>query len=151
VRKFKFLVPEIVLSIRPFYATQILEGKKTIELRRRFPVSSAQGAIALIYATAPVQAIVGQVKISSVELLPLSGLWKKARKLASIAKSDFDQYFDGLSSGYALHLESATEFSSPILATDLVNQFDFVPPQSFRYIGIKHEDLLRDERLQVSN
>ena len=33
---------DVLVSIRPFYASKILNGHKTVELRRRFPESLAR-------------------------------------------------------------------------------------------------------------
>lgn len=143
--------PEIVLSIKPNYANLILSGQKTIELRRRFPQSISSRVVALIYSTAPTQAIIGQVTIVSVEKLPITKLWNTTKGETFITKTDFDRYFSGLSEGFALRLEKPKKFNSPIVVSDLVERFDFLPPQSFRYIRQEHGSLLSDERLQATH
>ena len=40
---------DVVLSIRPHYSEKILEGRKTVELRRRFPVSVPTNTVVYIY------------------------------------------------------------------------------------------------------
>ena len=40
----------VLLSIKPKFALEIIEGKKTIELRRKFPVDKVIGGVAVIYA-----------------------------------------------------------------------------------------------------
>jgi predicted transcriptional regulator len=50
---------DVLVSIRPFYASKILTGHKTVELRRKFPEVGAVGATALIYSSSPVSAVVG--------------------------------------------------------------------------------------------
>ena len=48
---------DVVLSIKPVYSEKILNGSKTVKLRRRFPVSAPNGTLAYIYSTSPVKAI----------------------------------------------------------------------------------------------
>jgi predicted transcriptional regulator len=55
-----------VLSIRPTYVERILDGRKTIELRRRFPTSAACGSSVLVYSTSPVQSLVATASLESV-------------------------------------------------------------------------------------
>jgi ASCH domain len=57
---------DVVLSVRPQYSSKILEGKKTVELRRRFPVSAPRGTVAYIYSTSPIRAMVGCTEIENV-------------------------------------------------------------------------------------
>lgn len=124
---------DIVLSIKPVYSEKILEGRKTVELRRRFPVSSPNGALAYIYATSPVKAIVGTAEIRDVLKLPIEQIWTEFETSALIERANFDKYFDGLSEGYALVFDDAKAFSRPFPLSELREKFDFEPPQSFLY------------------
>lgn len=121
-----------VLSIRPTYVERILAGNKTIELRRRFPSLLAPG-IALIYATAPVQAIVASMQVAIVETLNLTTLWRRRGRDAAVTRAEFDAYFDGTERGCALVLRDVVRFPSPIHLTDLADRFEFSPPQSYCY------------------
>ena len=56
---------DLLISLHPRHASNILSGEKTVELRRRFPEQRTRGALALIYSTAPVQAVVGVAPLSS--------------------------------------------------------------------------------------
>ena len=57
---------DLLVSLHPRHASNILSGEKTVELRRRFPEQHIRGALALIYSTTPVQAIVGVARIKHV-------------------------------------------------------------------------------------
>jgi predicted transcriptional regulator len=121
-----------VLSIRPTYVERILAGNKTIELRRRFP-SLLEPGVALIYATAPVQAIVASVRVVVVETLSLATLWRRRGRGAAVTREEFDAYFDGTEKGCALVLRDVVRFPRPIHLTDLAHRFEFSPPQSYCY------------------
>ena len=140
---------DVVVSIRPNYAKKIMDGQKTVELRRRFPETTSTGSLALIYSTSPVRAIVGYATIEDVKYLPLSQIWQHYSQQACIEKPDFDDYFAGLAKGYAIILSQVKVLKKQIPAATLLEQFDFVPPQSFRYIGDDHTALLKHGQFQV--
>ena len=66
-----------VLSIKPQYATRIVDGVKTVELRRRFPYGTVTGARLYVYASVPIQALIGYATISTVERLAIREIWEK--------------------------------------------------------------------------
>ncbi len=142
---------DVLVSIRPFYASKILDGHKTVELRRKFPEVSATGATAFIYSSSPVSAIVGCARIKHVLRLPVSRIWKEHRAAACILKDEFDAYFAGLKYGFAIFLESVQPLKSQLKAIDLMAQFGIVPPQSYRYVTDECVALLSDERIQASH
>ncbi|MEA3092186.1 MAG: hypothetical protein QOJ04_3528 [Caballeronia sp.] len=142
---------DVVLSVRPHYSNKIFEGKKTVELRRRFPVSAPRGTIAYIYSTSPVRAIVGSTEIENVIKLPVPELWNKFGNMAKITKVDFDHYFAGLKEGFALNIANARPFCRPIDLTELRDRFGFEPPQSFLYATSLLRTALQHEYSNVSN
>lgn len=142
---------DVVLSVRPLYSDKIFEGKKTVELRRRFPVSAQRGTVAYIYSTSPVRAMVGSAEIESVNKLPVDEIWDKFGARAQIAKPDFDRYFEGLADGFALAISNARTFSRPINLAELRDRFGFEPPQSFLYATPDLRTALRHEYPSVSD
>ncbi|WP_020696526.1 helix-turn-helix domain-containing protein [Reyranella massiliensis] len=142
---------DVVLSIRPEYSHKIIEGKKTVELRRRFPLSAPRGTLAYIYSTSPVRAMVGRAEITDVVKLPVSHIWKKYSSCAFINKADFDAYFEGLSEGFALKFANAKPLPRQLDLSELRERFGFEPPQSFLYVKPILRMALRDEYSNVSN
>jgi predicted transcriptional regulator len=138
---------DLLLSIRPNYADMIIDGTKTVELRRRFANGIEAGALLVIYSTSPKQSIIGSARVKTVERMRLKALWKTHGKSACILKVDFDTYFAGLTEGYAVVLESAKAFRRPIAAADLRKKFGFVAPQSFMYLPKEYYRLLKNEQL----
>ena len=139
---------DVVLSIKPQYSDKIIEGRKTVELRRRFPVSAPRGTIAYIYSTSPIRAMVGIAQINKVLKLPIDEIWKRFSKSAYIEKTDFDKYFEGTNHGFALIFERAKPLSKPMSLQFLRENFGFEPPQSFLYAkhdlrkALKHESTI---------
>lgn len=142
---------DVVLSIRPQYSAKILEGRKTVELRRRFPLSAPRGTIAYIYSTSPDRAMVGRAEISGVVKRPVKEIWRAYGRTAFIKRRDFDAYFDGLKEGFALEFANARPFPRPIPLTELRDRFGFEPPQSFLYATPILRKALYDEFPSVSD
>ena len=141
---------DVVLSIRPQYTAKIMEGKKTVELRRRFPLSAPRGTIAYIYSTSPIQAMDGRAEIADVIKLPVEQIWRQFGKSAFIKRSAFDRYFDGLEEGFALQFANARPFPRPLKLSELRDRFSFEPPQSFLYATPVLRRALHDEFPNVS-
>jgi predicted transcriptional regulator len=121
-----------VLSIRPTYVARILGGLKTVELRRRFP-NLGQSSNLLIYSTSPVQAIVGHAILVEVSKMSLRGLWRRFSRAAAVTRAEFDNYFAGVETGCALRLSKVCALDTPIPLTDLIQRYEFSPPQSYCY------------------
>jgi predicted transcriptional regulator/DNA-binding XRE family transcriptional regulator len=123
---------DVALSINPEYVKKILEGRKTVELRRRFP-TTPKGTTAYIYCTSPVQAMVGSAEITEVVKLNIPDLWRYYANAALIKRRDFDTYFQGLEEGFALKIASVRPLSRPLNLVELRERFGFKAPQSFLY------------------
>ena len=142
---------DVVLSIKPHYSEKILEGSKTVELRRRFPLSAPSGAIAYIYSTSPVKAMVGTAAIRDVLKLPVEQIWAEFESTASIERDQFNKYFEGVDHGFALLFEDVKTFSRPLPLSELREKFGFEPPQSFLYAKRDLRKALQDEPAVVPN
>ena len=136
---------DVVLSIHPKYSEKILEERKTVELRRRFPVSEPDDITLYIYSTSPVKAMVGVARIKEVQELPVRKIWTEFKKDALIEYKDFRKYFRGLKSGFVLILYDIRRFTEPIPLRRLREEFGFEPPQSFLYAKDDLRKVLQDE------
>lgn len=139
---------EILLSIHPTFVAKILDGSKTVELRRRFP--DAVGATLLIYSTSPVQAVVGSAKIKDVVRLPIKQIWQRFGSRACIEKSDFLDYFTDLPYGCALILESVRKLKRETKLAEMQSTFGVAAPQSYRYLNSKCLAMMNDGQIQAS-
>ncbi len=142
---------DVVLSIKPAYSAMILEGRKTVELRRRFPMSAPCGAVAYIYATSPTRAMVGAAEIREILKLPIERIWAEFEASMSTDRDSFERYFEGLSEGFVLLFDEVKTFSRPLPLSELHEKFGFRPPQSFLYAKPDLRRALRDEPAIVSN
>ncbi len=141
---------DVVLSIKPHYTDKIIQGLKTVELRRRFPVSAPQGTLAYIYSTSPVMAMVGMAEIQDVLKLPIEEIWQEFSENAFIERDQFDRYFAGVEEGYALKFTNVRAFQRPMHLSELRVKFGFEPPQSYLYAKHNLRKALRNEQAIVS-
>jgi predicted transcriptional regulator/DNA-binding XRE family transcriptional regulator len=125
---------DLILSIRPVHAEKILDGSKTVELRRRFTGGVRPGTTAFIYSTSPRSALTGSARIKEVQRLAVSELWDRHCSAACLQKREFEDYFSGLASGYAIVLTSAKPLVRPLGLPELRQRFGFEAPQSYQYI-----------------
>jgi predicted transcriptional regulator len=133
---------DVIFSIHPVHAEKILDGSKTVELRRRFTGGVRPGTLALIYSTSPTSALTGSARIKDVQRLAVPDLWEKHRSAACLHKSEFEDYFSGLDSGYAIILTSAKSLARPVGLPELRQRFGFEPPQSYQYIRPQMRSLI---------
>ena len=139
----------IIISVKPEHARNIVAGLKTVELRRRFADTSAIGRWMLIYSSSPEKAIIGAARIENVRRMVVESLWKTFREQACIPHSAFLNYFSGVTEGVGVILGPVTRFDMAIPASELRERFSFHPPQSYRYVRGQLSELLDDERVQI--
>lgn len=142
---------DVVFSIKPEYSRKIVTGEKTIELRRRFPMSVPAGTTALIYETSPTRALSGIAEIGEVHRRSPQEIWKCFSDQACIARKDFDAYFDGVDRAFAIELRHGRPLPRPLELSELRDRFSFEPPQSFLYATPKMREALLYERAKISN
>ena len=142
---------DVVFSIKPEYSSKILNGEKTIELRRRFPMSVPAGTTALIYETSPTRALSGIAEIGKVHRRSPQEIWNSFSDRACIARKDFDAYFDGSDCAFAIELRRGRRLPRPLELRELRDRFSFEPPQSFLYATPKMREALLHERAQIPN
>lgn len=124
----------LLLSIRPQFVEKILEGKKTVELRRLRP-RILPGQPFLIYCTVPVKALTAVAWISGIMVAPPVLLWQRTRSVAGVTREEFDQYFAGAKDAFGLQIACTRALREP-LPLSMLKQLipGFHPPQSFRYL-----------------
>ena len=124
------------MSVKPQYADLILNGHKTVELRRTLPALQA-GASVVLYGSSPTRAIVGTATLEAVESEMPAQLWKNVGHLTGIGLEQFKAYFANTSVAYGLRLTKPRACQP--LTLDELRQHGLEPAQSWRYLT--HERL----------
>lgn len=122
---------KVLLSIKPKYADLILDGEKLYEFRRAIFKSPLVKKV-IIYASSPVQKVVGEFEIDRILSLETDELWKQTMKYSGIDKAFYDKYFEGKEIGHAIKVKSVKRYAK----YRELNEFDInYPPQSFVYLN----------------
>ncbi|MEJ1229873.1 MAG: ASCH domain-containing protein [Galbitalea sp.] len=82
-----------IMAIHPEYADAIIAGDKKVEFRKR-PFAQRVDKV-LIYATSPVQKVVGEFGIEETVVAHPDELWKTYGDVGQIDQPDFDRYYEG--------------------------------------------------------
>ena len=72
----------------------------------------------VIYATAPISAVIGTAEIADMIDLPLTELWKRVRKSAFVTLDEFHGYFQPHDRRKAFVRRNPVRFPSPIPITE---------------------------------
>jgi predicted transcriptional regulator len=123
----------LLLSLHPRFATAILDGDKTVELRRQ-RVAVPPGTPVIIYATSPVMALTGTARLASVETATPAQVWRRHRTACGITKTEYTAYMEGAAQASALLLDSPHPLTQAVPLAHLRHNGAFHPPQSYRYL-----------------
>jgi predicted transcriptional regulator len=121
---------KVLLAIKPEYAYKIFNGLKRYEYRRVM-FKNANVKTALVYASKPVGEILGEFEIGEIMFDVPALLWEKTKPHSGISEKKFLSYFSDRAMGYAIRIESARIYDSPLSLSGLNLRR---PPQSFAYI-----------------
>lgn len=121
---------KILLSIKPQYVQQILEGRKLVEYRKSLPRQTDITHV-IIYATAPMSCVIAEFCIIGISSGSPQEVWEKTHKIGGIAYGDYWAYFNGRNVAYALQIGEVTRFvPSRTLAEYGIKR----APQGFVYV-----------------
>ncbi len=124
----------LLLSVRPRYADLLLDGSKSVELRRVRP-SVKPGALVLIYASSPARALVGSGRVHAIEAGGPAEIWCRHGSRTGVTPDEYDVYFEGATAAVAISLTGVQPLSRPTPLAELRARTGFRPPQSFRYLA----------------
>jgi predicted transcriptional regulator len=126
---------DILISVHPCRTTNIINGSKRVELRRR-AIRVPRGTRIWIYSTRPRACVDAFAIVDAVHELKPTELWRRFGQDASVSRQDFDDYFAGLEIGYALVLRNVIALQ-PTLPLELIRikAGVFHPPQFFKRLS----------------
>lgn len=122
---------KILLAIKPKFAYLIFSGIKKYEFRKVLFSNSAVDHV-VVYASSPVQKVIGEFQIESVLQDEIENLWQTTKNQAGITKAYFDQYFINKKIGFAIKIKDAKMYPEALC---LKSDYKIPnPPQSFMYL-----------------
>ena len=123
----------ILLSINTVYVEKILAGSKKYEFRKRLANRTVDKI--LMYSTAPIMKVVGEVEVVKTISSSPSALWEYTKKFAGISRDKYRKYFKGCKVAYAYQLGKVIQYNPP----KELSEFSIdLPPQSFIYLPGEH-------------
>lgn len=121
---------KILLPIKPEYAEQILNRTKKYEYRKqRCKRNDIQSIV--IYETAPIKKVVGEVEVTKIIENTPSKLWEETNQYGGIEKSKYNQYFKNKNKAFAYVLGKVNKYDIPKELKDFNINFY---PQSYVYL-----------------
>ncbi len=125
----------LFISLRPEFAESILDGTKTVELRRLKP-RAAPGTLVLLYAASPRKALLGTCAVQSITEAAPQEIWRRLGSSTGIRRSAYNAYFHGTHRAVAITVAEPQRLVEPVPLADLRGMLPgFMPPQSFRYLS----------------
>ena len=130
----------VLLSIKPEFARKILRGEKEYEFRRTTFRDPSIVDRVFLYATTPVQRILGFFLFSDVLTGRPEDLWKRCSDASGLEdRQRFMAYFSGADTGFAYAIDRVEPFAEPLDPRQHVDEFR--PPISFTYLNGEFDGL----------
>jgi predicted transcriptional regulator len=124
---------KVVLSIKPQFANKIFDGTKKFEFRKAIFKNQNVTSV-LVYASSPVQKVIGEFEIGEIFNFDLKTLWDKTKEHSGITEDYFYEYFENREQGFAIQIKNQVRFTIPKC---LREDYNLTPPQSFAYWNSK--------------
>ena len=116
-----------------------MKGEKRVEFRKvRF---RSEISHIVVYASSPLQRIVGYFEVSHVDVDSPSVLWARYSAVAGIPQSEFQAYYGSYDRGVAVGVGKVSALRNPVPLTTLGESI--VAPQSFMYITPEAFEIIR--------
>jgi predicted transcriptional regulator len=122
---------KVLMSIKPEFASKIFDGTKKFEFRRSIFKDTTVKKI-IVYASHPIQKVIGEFEIDGILTLDIEKLWQQTHQNSGISKQYFLKYFVDKEHGYAIKIKNTRRYKKPLC---IKGDFNTTAPQSFRYVA----------------
>ena len=125
-----------ILSILPIYATAILDGTKTVELRKSSK-GLRSGDVVLMYVTAPDKCFSFWWRIANVEELSVEEMWRRHQSRICIDHDAYLSYFSACTRAFGLHVGELRKVAPIQLEEVQMLVPEFAAPQGMIWLSGK--------------
>lgn len=125
----------IILPIKPRFVKKIFTGEKHYEFRKKLCKEGIQKII--IYETAPVKRVVGEVDVIKTVCGLKNSVWEKCKEFAGITEEEYNNYFKDCSKACAYEIDNPRHYNIPKQKEEYGVYYQI---QSFAYIDIEDEN-----------
>jgi predicted transcriptional regulator len=122
------------MAIHPVYADAILDGAKQVEFRKRKLAEDITTVV--IYATAPVQRVIGEFRIRETVVDDPESIWVRFGDVGVIDRDAYGAYYANSDHAVAFVVDEATRYERPqslkelSTAPSVPQSFSYMPPLS---------------------
>jgi predicted transcriptional regulator len=126
----KDTLTDAILSIKPIYANQILDGSKKVEFRKRKFKKKVDKIY--IYSSSPTKMMIGYFTIKEIVEDTPANLWEQFKDVGGIDEDSFFEYYKETNTGFSIVIDKVEKFEEE---KDPINfQENFTAPQSYIYL-----------------
>ena len=127
-------VENILISVEDRHVLNMLNGVKTVELRRR-PLRVPVGSRVWIYSKVPRGEVSAHGVIEHIENAPPAKLWARYGAKSGIKRAEFFDYFEGIGNGCAIVFKEIHGLHATISLEHVRKTISsFHPPQFFKFL-----------------
>lgn len=132
---------DIIISVEERHASNMLAGKKSVELRRK-PLNIAPGTRVWVYSKLPRGQIQALAVVDQVVADTPGEIWNSYGSESAISRNEFNTYFLDSRVGYAIIFKEVKPLA-PILSLSSIREkiSHFHPPQFFKRLTIDSPEL----------
>lgn len=126
----------LIISVKPKYAEKIIEGKKTIELRKCAPKRVSKNDRLLLYVTSPVKELWGLYKIKEIIVEEPKKFWELYGHKTGISENEFENYYKNSSKAFGIEIVEIQNYMKYSIKLNSLRKLipGFMPPQTYSYI-----------------
>ena len=121
----------VLLSIKPEFAFKIFDGTKKYEFRKSIFKKPGVKKV-IVYASSPVQQVIGEFEIERVLSHDVETLWEMSKEHGGISEDFYFEYFSEKEVAYAIEVKNYEKYQVPL---SIERDFAVSPPQSYRYVA----------------
>ena len=121
---------KVLLSVKPEFAERIFDGSKKYEFRKTI-FKNPKVKTVVVYASSPVQRVIGEFDIEKILSHTPEVLWEKTRTQSGITEQFFFDYFSQAEIGFAIKVKKTRRYKK---SRCIHVSYNKSPPQSFCYV-----------------
>lgn len=126
---------DILISLHPRHCDNLVNGRKTVELRRR-KMAVRPGTRVWIYSTRPRACVEACAIVEKVFSGSHDELWNTFGDKVAVSRCEFDHYFAGTVDAHAIVLRDVATLKRSIKLKELRRRLvGFHPPQFFKRLA----------------
>ena len=119
----------LILPVKPVYADKILSNEKKYEFRKKVCRENIDSIY--LYATSPVQGIVGEAEVLEKIIMDKAKLWKLTERQSGISTDYYEQYFQNCEIACAYKVGRVKRYDKTRNLKEMAISY---VPQAFAYV-----------------